>query len=194
MAEADTNTRGFCRRLASASTSTRVVSMRLLRRSAFRAGVQRPCAMLAPLKCTTASMPSIAATSTVAAIGSQTISPVDAALPGRTNRVTLCPCARSALTSAVPVTPDAPEIRIFIVSRAKIVHPQRLENTSAPGRGLAKKCLTRAALFLYLTYRLNTATHVFRSTHSDFFRTRRSHTARDSREALLGRSLGDRVG
>src|ERR1700675_4645659 len=60
VAEAETRTRGRADILASARTRARVVSTRLERRRSLRWGVQRPSAIEAPARLTTASAPTAA--------------------------------------------------------------------------------------------------------------------------------------
>src|ERR1700691_2870807 len=109
------NTRGGCLRCDSASTSTRVESTRLLRNIVLRSGVQRPPAILAPFRFTTASKPSIAGTSTSALNGFHCTSPDTALPPGRTRWQTVWPSARNAPVSAPPTSPEPPEIKTFIL-------------------------------------------------------------------------------
>src|SRR5437667_6418376 len=103
---------------ASAPTRARVVSIRLVRNSSFRPFVRRPPAIDAPARFTTASAPTPAPPNSPVAGFHDTTNPSFAASPpalcGRTNRHTVCPPRASALTSAVPTSPDEPVTRIFI--------------------------------------------------------------------------------
>src|SRR5215469_7949072 len=118
MAEALIITDGLTFILPIAETSARVESTLLVRRSRFRSAVQRPPAMEAPARLTTASAPTAAPPSSPVA-GSQATSKAPAAPPSvrvsrRTSRQTVCPSLARAGTSALPTMPVAPATRIFI--------------------------------------------------------------------------------
>src|ERR1700686_2925860 len=119
VADADTSTLGRAFIFASAVISARVVSMRLECNSDLRLSLQRPSAIDAPARFTTASAPTPAPpNSPVAGFHATTnpsFAPSPPALCGRTNRHTVCPARASALTSAVPTSPEEPVTRIFIV-------------------------------------------------------------------------------
>src|SRR5215470_522192 len=119
MAEALTSTAGRALFLASAATSARVASTRLERSKRLRAAVQRPWAIGAPPRFTTASAPTAAPPSSPVA-GFQATSkapavPPPARVSGRTRRHTVCPSAARDRVSVVPTSPVAPVIRIFMV-------------------------------------------------------------------------------
>src|ERR1700686_3678626 len=118
VADADTSTLGRAFIFASAVISARVVSMRLECNSDLRLSLQRPSAIDAPARFTTASAPTAAPPSSPVAGFQATTNPSFApsppALCGRTNRHTVCPARASALTSAVPTNPDEPVTRIFM--------------------------------------------------------------------------------
>src|SRR5580704_2415291 len=120
MADADTSTLGRAFIFASAFTSARVVSIRLVRNNSFLCADHLPSAIDAPARFTTASAPTPAPpNSPVAGFHATTnpfFAPSPPALCGRTNRHTVCPPRASALTSAVPTRPDEPVTRIFISS------------------------------------------------------------------------------
>src|SRR6267154_796096 len=118
IADADTRTLGRAFIFARAFTSARVVSIRLAPRSSFLCFDQRPSAMDAPARFTTASAPTPAPpNSPVAgfhATANPSVAPSPAPLCGRTNRQTVCPARASTPPSAVPTSPEEPVTRIFI--------------------------------------------------------------------------------
>src|SRR5271155_3641335 len=119
MAEAEISTRGRAAMRASAFTSARVVSTRLLRKSFFRSSVQRPSAIGAPARFTTASAPTAAPPISPVAGSHFTSNPCEAFAagstgPGLINRQTVCPACCRFPPSAVPTEPVAPVTRIFI--------------------------------------------------------------------------------
>ena len=97
---------------ASVRLSRRVPTVRLSRIRAFLRRVQRPAAMFSPARWTTASSPSRSAASRRPAAGSQRTS----AGPGwrRTSRLMACPASDNDFTSADPISPLAPLIRMFM--------------------------------------------------------------------------------
>src|SRR5216684_7270488 len=125
IAEADTRTLGRAFIFASAFKSARVVSIRLARSSSFLCFDQRPSAIDAPARFTTASAPTPAPPNSPVpgfqATANPSVAPSLAALCGRTNRQTVCPARASALPSAVPASPDEPATRIFIFSSALLL-------------------------------------------------------------------------
>src|SRR6202008_1859368 len=87
-------------------------------KSFFRASDQRPWAIEAPARFTTASAPTAAPPKSPVS-GSQDTSKAPAVLaaafePGRTRRQTVWPSRANAPTKAVPTNPVAPVTRIFI--------------------------------------------------------------------------------
>src|SRR6266481_9868141 len=129
MADADTSTLGRAFIFASAFTSARVVSIRLARSSSFLRVDQRPPAIDAPARFTTASAPTPAPPNSPVAgfhgTANPSFAPSPPALCGRTNRHTVCPARASALTSAVPTSPEEPVTRIFIVFLFALPRPAR---------------------------------------------------------------------
>src|SRR5467141_357885 len=119
IADADTSTLGRAFIFASAFTSARVVSIRLERSNSFLCVDQRPSAIDAPARFTTASAPTPAPPNSPVAGFHATTNPSFAPLPpalcGRTNRHTVCPPRANAVTSAVPTSPEEPVTRILIV-------------------------------------------------------------------------------
>src|SRR5712664_3687272 len=103
--------------------------MRLSRSSAFLCVVHRSSAIDAPARFTTASAPTPAPpNSPVAgfhATATPSLAPSPPALCGRTNRHMVCPARASALTSAVPTSPDEPVTRIFIFLLFVLLRPAR---------------------------------------------------------------------
>src|SRR6266481_8859915 len=129
MADADTSTLGRTFIFASAFISARVVSMRLARSSSFLRVDQRPPAIDAPARFTTASAPTPAPPNSPVtgfhATANPSFGPSPAALCGRTNRHTVCPARASALPSAVPTKPDEPVTRTFIFLLFALLCPAR---------------------------------------------------------------------
>src|SRR6266436_3856155 len=127
MADADTRTLGRAFIFASAFTSARVVSIRLARSSSFLRVDQRPPAIDAPARFTTASAPTPAPPNSPVAgfhgTANPSLAPSPPALCGRTNLHTVCPARASARTSAVPTSPDEPVTRIFIFSSSPFSRP-----------------------------------------------------------------------
>src|SRR5271154_777541 len=120
VAEAERSTLGRAFIFARALTRERVVSMRLERNCALRSALQRPSAIEAPARFTTASAPTAAPpNSPVAGFHATSKPSFDspfAVLCGRTRRQTVWPSLARERTSAVPTRPLDPVTRIFIVS------------------------------------------------------------------------------
>src|SRR5712664_1185244 len=129
IAEADTRTLGRAFILASADTRARVESIRLVRSNSFLCFDQRPSAIDAPARFTTASAPTPAPpNSPVAgfhATANPSFAPSPPALCGRTRRHTVCPARASAVTRAVPTSPDEPVTRLFIAFLFAFLCPAR---------------------------------------------------------------------
>src|SRR5260370_5308289 len=127
MEEADTRTLGRVLIIASAFTGEGVVPTRPARSNSFLAADQRPSAIDAPARFTTASAPTPAPpNSPVAgfhATANPSVGPSCAALCGRTNRHTVCPARANTLPSAVPTSPEEPVTRIFIFSSSAFLRP-----------------------------------------------------------------------
>src|SRR6516225_84672 len=122
IAEADTSTLGRAFIFASAPTRARVVSIRLVRSNSFRAFVQRPPAIEAPARFTTASAPTPAPPNSPVegfhATSNPCLAPPTTVLDGRISRHTVCPSRANSLSSAVPTSPVEPVTRTFISSSA----------------------------------------------------------------------------
>src|SRR5712664_1506389 len=156
MADADTRTLGRTFIFASAFISARVVSMRLARSSSFLRVDQRPSAIDAPARFTTASGPTPAPpNSPVAgfqATAKPSFDPSPAALSGRTSRHTVCPAPASALTSALPTSPDEPVTRIFIFSSRRHWLDSDKKTSSLHATQAARSGQVFEAFKIYLQY------------------------------------------